>query len=95
MTGKHCHSTDTNGSIGTLKEGGDQMPYADPEEQAAYIKGYQSKENLWRPLVFKRDFTDKHIHALRIQSEINQVTISEQIANYIKAGLRSDGRLKE
>ena len=69
------------------------MPYADTDTQQEYSKAYQSKDNMWRPIIFKRDLTDQHIHALRVQASINQINISEQMARYVIAGLRQDKRI--
>jgi len=45
-------------------------------------------------MVFKTDFPEPYIKALRIQASIDEATISSVIARYVKAGLASDGRIK-
>tara|TARA_R100000501_G_C2522915_1_gene49327 strand:+ start:81 stop:260 length:180 start_codon:yes stop_codon:yes gene_type:complete len=55
---------------------------------------YQNSDNMWRPMVFKTDFPEPYIKALRIQASIDEATISSVIARYVKAGLASDGRIK-
>ena len=70
------------------------MPYADSEALRQYYCDYSSAENMWRPLIFKSDLSDPYIKALRIQSTIDEGTISSVIARYVKDGLLKDGRIK-
>ena len=64
------------------------------EIRRQYLRDYQSSENLWRPLIFKVDLPDPYIKAIRIQSSIDEGTISSVIARYVKDGLAKDGRIK-
>jgi len=70
------------------------MPWAKVEDMHNYNREYQSKENVWRPFLFKKDLPDGYIQALHIQSKINQTTLSAVMSGYIKAGLQKDGRIK-
>ena len=70
------------------------MPYADADAHKQYYRDYSSSENMWRPLIFKSDLSDPYIKALRIQSTIDEGTISSVIARYVKDGLARDGRIK-
>ncbi len=65
-----------------------------PDKGKEYWAGYQSKENMWRPLIFKADLSDQHVKAVKIQSAIEGTTMSQIIARYIKTGLAADGRIK-
>ena len=70
------------------------MPYANSEVNKQYYRDYSSSENMWRPLIFKSDLSDQYIKAIRIQSTIDEGTISSVIARYVKDGLTRDGRIK-
>ena len=70
------------------------MTYTDPDKQRDFMAAYLSSENAWRPVVFKKDLSDQHIKAIRVQSSIDETTISHVIARYVKEGLSRDGRIK-
>jgi len=70
------------------------MPFANVDDQLNYNREYQSKENCWRPFIFKTDLADTYIKAIRIQASIDETTISGVISGYIKSGLQKDGRIK-
>ena len=70
------------------------MGYTDPEKQREFLAYYLSAENAWRPVIFKRDLSDQHIKALRVQSSIDETTLSGVISRYVKEGLSRDGRIK-
>ena len=70
------------------------MSRVDKEANREYWKRYQSKENMWRPLIFKADLSDQHAKAIKIQAAVEGATVSQVIARYIKTGLAADGRTK-
>ena len=76
------------------------MPYADTEKQASYQTRYVSKDFVFKPNIFKRDFPDDFIAALKIQCSVDQArnitdgTVSATIARLLVKGLVEDGRLK-
>jgi len=70
------------------------MPYANPDEAKAFFRRYTSAENVWRPYIFRTDLPGQYIKALRIQSSIDESTLSGVISRYVKEGLSRDGRLK-
>lgn len=70
------------------------MPFANADDKYSYNREYQSKERVWRPFIFKTDLPEAYIKALRIQSSIDEKTLSGVMSGYIKAGLLKDGRIK-
>ncbi len=70
------------------------MAFKDHEQFKEYSRWYQSAANMWRPMIFKTDLSDPYIKALKIQSQIDETTVSAVVSRYVKDGLAKDGRLK-